>query len=208
MGIRELSLSFMPVGVFEVPVGGIKKKNISCFLTNFVYNYTSLMVVWDLVSGRFSSQSVGEMCWVLPRGPRLCSDGHAYIWPHATPPRFKMSPHCAPLAEIDMMVIFNAISLKNSVSRCIVSFPPLAKWNEEPLGKCGGSFSKAAEPSFCLSTLASTAQRASHIIQTLGIPLSMQNPLEISESKSSMIKMHEAISLLVNLHIQLRSCTW
>lgn len=62
MGIRELSLSFMPVGVFEVPVGGIKKKNISCFLTNFVYNYTSLMVVWDLVSGRFSSQSVGEMC--------------------------------------------------------------------------------------------------------------------------------------------------
>ena len=59
---------------------------------------------------------------------------------------------------------------------------PRAKWNEEPLGECGGSFSQAAEPSSCLPTLTSTAQRASHIIQTLRIPLSRQNPLEISES--------------------------
>jgi len=116
-----------------------------------------------------------------------------------------MSPYCAPLAEIDMMVIFNAVSLKNCLAEPCLLFPR-AKWNEEPLGECGGSFSQAAEPGFFLPTLTSTAQRASHIIQTLRIPLSRQNPLEISESKSSMIKMHEAISLLVNLHIQLRYC--
>ena len=57
-GIQELSLSVTSVGVFEAPV----EKTLGCFLTNFIYNYTFLMVVWDLVSGRSISESVGETC--------------------------------------------------------------------------------------------------------------------------------------------------
>lgn len=74
--IQKLSLSITSVGVFEAPV----EKTLGYFLTNFTYNYTFLMVLWDPVSGRPISESVGETCWAVPSitGSWLCLDGHVH----------------------------------------------------------------------------------------------------------------------------------
>lgn len=94
-------------------------------------------------------------CWFL-----AVLGWHDHIWQGhfflngcmLLPSPFEMSPYRAPLAEIDMVVIFSAISLQNSVSLCSVSCSPFAKWNEGPLGRCSGSLSKPAKTSSCLPT--------------------------------------------------------
>lgn len=114
------------------------------------------MVVWDMDSSRGILVHVRAVlgsllcCWFL-----AALGWHDHVWQGhfflngcmLLPSPFEMSPYCAPLAEIDMVVIFSAISLQNSVSLCSASCSSSAKWNEGPLGRCSGSLSKAAKTS-------------------------------------------------------------
>lgn len=113
-----------------------------------------------------------------------------------------MSPYCAPLAEIDMMVIFSAISLKNSISLCFGSSPPRTG-EGRTLGKCGGSFSELQSLFLPFHLHTFSSENITHYTDIKDSSFNV-DPLEISASNGSMIKMHEALFLLVNLCIQLR----
>lgn len=101
-----------------------------------------------------------------------------------------------------MAVISSAISLKNSI-HCASAAPPLAKGKEGPLGKCGGSFSELQSPLLPFHPHTYSSENILHYTDIKDSSLNA-NPLEISASNGSMIKMHEALLLLVNLCIQLR----